>query len=256
MRAPDAGAVLARRLHDWFGTPLGRSLQACEVNRLREILPQLFGPVALQLGRIGDMDMLETSLAASHVVLEQAAADAAPGACVRGYLDALPFDSRSVDVVLLPHTLDFADDPHAVLREVNRVLVPEGHVVIIGFNPFSLWGLWRLFARRAGRMPWCGRFIRLARVKDWLQLLGFDIARGCMLYYRPPVRRQPLRDRLLCLESAGDRWWPMFAAVYIVVAKKCELGMTPLRPVWKTQQSLAPGLAEPVARGMRRHGSS
>ena len=44
--------------------------------------------------------------------------------------EALPFKNASLDLVVLPHTLELSFDPHATLREVERVLVPEGRVVI------------------------------------------------------------------------------------------------------------------------------
>lgn len=241
-------AELRRRLHEWFSRPLGQSLQALELNRLRDILPRLYGPTALQVGRFGALDMLEPALAANRIVLEQPPLDVAAGPRVRGNPEALPFDTKSIDLVLLPHTLEFSDAPHRVLAEAGRVLVPEGHIVILGFNPFSLWGLWRLCVKRRGVVPWCGRFFSLVRVKDWLELLGFSAVGGGMVYYRPPVYHEGLRDRLYFLEEAGDRWWPMIAAVYIVVARKRELGMTPLQPAWKTRTAAAPGLAEPARR--------
>ena len=154
--------------------------------------------------------------------------------CVRATPEELPFDERSADVALLPHTLDFSDDPYPVLREVSRVLRPEGHVVILGFNPMSLWGLRRLLTRRPRPAPWSAHFFRLARVKDWLGLLDFECTQGSMLYYRPPVRREPAMDRLYFLEHTGDRWWPMIAGVYLIVAKKRVFGMTPLPVKWKT----------------------
>jgi len=255
MRECDVQAVLRRRLCEWFDTPLGRSLQATEAHRLRAVLPHLYGTVALQLGHIGRHDLMEGVVAPTRILLDvpdtHGFNNVAP---VHGVADALPFETRSVDLVLLPHTLEFSPDPHQVLREVQRVLAPEGHVVILGFNPFSLWGLWRLFAHKHGRAPWCGQFLHLARVKDWLALLEFSPTQGKMLYYRPPLTNERVMERLFLLEKAGDRWWPMAAGVYLLVAKKRVPGMTALRPVWKTQRTPVTAVIRPVARGLRRHG--
>jgi SAM-dependent methyltransferase len=152
--------------------------------------------------------------------------------------------------MILPHTLDFCDDPHQVLREVSRVLRPEGHVVILGFNPMSMWGFRRLVARRPRPAPWCGKFFRLARIKDWLALLDFETTHGMMLYYRPPLRNEGFMHRLHFLDKMGDRWWPMMAGVYLVVAKKRVVGVTPLPLSWKTNRAVAAGAAQPAARGM------
>jgi SAM-dependent methyltransferase len=229
------------------------------------VLPSLYGTVALQLGRIGKLDLLDACIAPTRVMLDVDGVQARKRSNVEqtlsawrtrlvlGESDALPLGERSVDVALLPHTLDFCDDPHAVLREVNRVLRPEGHVVILGFNPMSLWGLRRLVSRRPRPAPWCGQFFRLARVKDWLALLDFEFTQGGMLYYRPPVNRETL-DRLFFFEKAGDRWWPMMAAAYLIVAKKRVFGMTPLSVAWKKQKAIGIVGTEPAVRGALQGG--
>lgn len=228
----EQGDWLGRQaLCEWFATALGTSLQIAEIDRLRAILPQLYGAVAVQVGCIGSQDWLAGCAIPTRLLYDVAAAPATP--TVRGIPEALPFASKTISLAVLPHTLDFALDPHQVLREVDRILTPEGHVVIVGFNPLSLWGLWRVFDLRRGRVPWCGHFLRLMRVKDWLALLDFEIVNGSMLWYRPPLQRERSMERLRFLEAMGDRWWPLAAAVYVVVAKKRELGLTPLRPAWR-----------------------
>lgn len=252
MRTCESGPQLRERLCAWFDSPLGRSLQAIETNRLRSILPKRYGTVILQLGAVGKMNMMDSSPAPTRVVLDLLHHDGTP--TVQGLPESLPFDTRSVDVVLLPHTLDFAGDPHQVLREVDRVLAPEGHVVVLGFNPLSLWGVRRLLSRGQGRIPWCGKFLGLARVKDWFALLEYELTAGHMLYYRPPLQNEGVMDRLYFLDKVGDRWWPMMGAVYVVVAKKRVFGVTPLYVRWRTRPAIGPRLSEPVARGMQRHG--
>lgn len=235
-----------KQLLSWFDLPLGRSLQALEARNIRAALSHLYGTVALQLGRVGRLNLMSTAVPPCRILL-----DCDPGTqvcAVTGEVDNLPFDSKSIDVVVLPHTLDFTDSPKQVLREVHRVLSPEGHVVILGFNPFSVWGLWRWLARYHHNIPWRGNFLRLARIKDWLELLDFKLTEGRMLYYRPPLQKARFRNRLTFMEKIGDRWWPMGAAVYMVVAKKRVLGMTPLQPEWQKKQPLINGLAEPAAK--------
>ena len=56
---------------------------------------------------------------------------------------------NSLDLIVLPHALEFTDDPHLMLREAYRVIRPEGQIVIAGFNPFSLFGAKRYFGRGA-----------------------------------------------------------------------------------------------------------
>ena len=244
----DSCSMKRQQLSQWFDSPLGRSLQAHEAHHLRIVLPNLYGTVVAQLGRIGELDLMDACIAPTRILLDD---HGGPGACqVRSVPEELPLDTKSTDVVLLPHALDFCDDPHQVLREVSRVLRPEGHVVILGFNPMSPWGLRRLVARRPRAAPWCGNFFRLARIKDWLALLDFETTHGTMLYYRPPLCNEGCMQRLHFLDKIGDRWWPMMAGVYLVVAKKRVVGVTPLPLSWKTKRAIASGAAQPAARGM------
>lgn len=225
-----------QQVYQWFEQDLGRSLQAIELDRLRPVLAGLFAVRAAQIGRLGSFDLMNSCSAPSKYIVDVNAAPFADIQPVRACPEYLPFDSRSLDLALLPHTLDFSNDPHQVLRELDRVLVPEGHLVILGFNPISLWGLRRLFTRKRNRtVPWTGNFIGLRRIKDWLSLIHFEVTAGCMLYYRPPVHKPGLRGRLQVLDKMGDRWWPMTAAAYLLVAKKRVVGMTPLRPQWRMQ---------------------
>ena len=142
-------------------------------------------------------------------------------------LDELPFASQSLDLVVLPHALEFAEDPHRVLREVERVLMPEGQVVISGFNPISLWGARQLVGRTEGSpfLPTAGQFLALPRLKDWLKLLGFEVHRGHFGCYRPAFASERWQGRFGLMEKAGARWWPFCGAVYLVHAIKRVHGM-------------------------------
>lgn len=148
--------------------------------------------------------------------------------------DALPFPSASLDLVVLPHALELARDAHETLREVERVLVPDGRVVIVGLNPASLWGLRQRFGRMKRRiavgdgttfLPRAGEFIGYWRLRDWLRLLSFEVERGRFGCYRPPFVAQRWLDRFGWMESTGDRWWPVLGALYFLVAVKRVRGM-------------------------------
>ncbi len=217
------------RLRAWFAGSLGESLQAIEAHRLREVLPALPGTFAVQCGWLGRRDLLESSPTAVHVLVDPQPAANGPQ-WVAGRAEALPFDSKSVQVMVLPHSLDVSAAPHQLLREAHRALVPEGHIVILGFNTASLWRVPCLVRRPAARPPWCGGWIGVRRLRDWLSLLDFELTQGVMLYYRPPLRRQRWMDRLFFLERMGDRWWPLGGAVYVLVAKKRVAGVTPILP--------------------------
>lgn len=233
-------------LPEWLQTTLGQSLIRAEYECLGRLLNGYFGPVAVQIGEPEFDAFVELSEA---VFCYKAGMETNPGEDRSDLLcipEQLPFEAKSVGLVILPHVLEFSDYPHQILREVERILMPEGNLVVLGFNPFSLWGLAGVFRRK--RMPWNGQFASLTRVKDWLQLLNFELTAGKMIYHMPPVQSERIRRRLGFLENAGDRWWPLGAAVYAVVARKREIGITPLHPEWKKRSQLSPGLAKPVAR--------
>lgn len=216
-----------------------------EQGHLDTAVADLFGFHALQLG-LPELDALRANrMPHRWVGVDSAAAEASRAEGSAGVqraavalhcdFDALPFDSASLDLVVLPHALELARDPHLALREVERVLVPEGRVVIVGFNPTSLWGARQALGRlRRGLgpgkkqdlyLPGGGEFLRYRRLRDWLRLLSFEVEAGRFGCYRPPVRSQTWLSRFEWAERAGDRWWPVFGAVYFVVAVKRVRGM-------------------------------
>lgn len=144
----------------------------------------------------------------------------------------LPFETRSLDLIVLPHVLDFTHQPHLVLREVERVLVPGGRVLLTGFNPLSLWGVRRLIQGR-DCPPWDGNFLTLVRIKDWLALLDLEPARGHFMMYTPPFNRLDWIKQFQFMEKAGDRWWPLAAGAYAIEAIKRVRGMNLILPCWK-----------------------
>jgi len=173
--------------------------------------------------------------------------------------DALPFPDASIDLVVLPHALELARDPHETLREVERVLVPEGRVVIAGFNPASLWGLRQNAGRlrrslgfgcdRSPYLPRAGDFIGYWRLRDWLRLLSFEVEQGRFGCWRPPVSSAAWLERFAWMEPVGDRWWPVLGAVYFVVAVKRVRGM---RLVGMVRKQRRQPLAAPAVVANRR----
>jgi len=132
--------------------------------------------------------------------------------------------------------LEFAGEPHEILREVDRVMMPEGRLVIIGFNPWSLWGLRSSVGPSRDSFPWKGRFVSLLRVKDWLALLGFDVSAGRLVAYAPPFDNARVLRRFAFMEPAGDRWWAVGGAVYMLQAIKRVRGMRLITPAWQAQK--------------------
>ncbi len=240
-------------LHRWFESPAGRYLLDWEQARYDEAVADLFGYHALQLG----MPWLQ-GLRANRIPHQWPAlggefhagvgpkALPLPSPALWAEPVALPFPENSLDLVLLPHTLELSCDPHAALREVARVLVPEGRVVISGFNATSLWGLRQRRARlyqRLGRgtlfLPDMGEFIGYWRLRDWLRLLNFEVEVAHFGCYRPAMRNGQWLERFRWMDALGPRWWPILGAAYFVVAVKRVHGMRLLEPAWRTARQRA-----------------
>lgn len=151
--------------------------------------------------------------------------------------DELPFPCDSIDLVLLHHVADFSAHPHQVLREAARVLRGEGLILLLGFNPVSLWGLRRLLSRHASG-PWGGRFIFRRRMEDWLRLLGFSIEQSLTRFYRMPLRRNlNAGHRATPPDAAANRFLPL-GAYYCILARKRVYGPIPRQPVWRKSRML------------------
>lgn len=250
-------------LQDWFQTPQGRYLLDWERVQMDRVVADIFGYHALQLG-LPALDTLRNNrmphrwlaagLAGDRSELPAAnptegttgrtSGQRVPGAPAMVQLvcdfAALPFPASSLDLVVLPHTLEWHPDPHATLREVERVLVPEGRVVICGVNAASLWGLRQRRAhlyRRLGFgelfLPGQEQFIGYWRLRDWLRLLSFEVESGLFGCYRPAVVSEQWLERFRWMDRAGARWWPIFGAVYFLVAVKRVRGMRLIGPAWK-----------------------
>lgn len=226
-------------LQDWLQTPPGRYLLAWEQAEMDSAVADVFGFHALQLG-LPELN----ALAANRMPHQWLAHHSpTPNADFLTDFSALPFPANSLDLVVLPHTLELSADPHTTLREVERVLVPEGRVVICGFNPVSLWGVRQQRARLYHRMGFGKAFLPQTeligywRLRDWLRLLGFEVEVGRFGCYRPALSSDQWLQRFAWMDAAGDRWWPILGAVYFVVAVKRVHGMTLLSPTWRVARA-------------------
>ena len=166
-----------------------------------------------------------------------------PGAALTADPMQLPLASNSVDLLVLPHVLEFHTEPFQVLREAERVLRPEGQVVISGFNKYSLWGLRRLFTRRSAGSPWDAKFIGLLRLTGWMRLLGLELNGGKLGCYAPPFRSGQWLARFAFMEKAGARWWPFRGGVYVLRAVKRVRGMRLVTPAWRLERARRRALA-------------
>jgi SAM-dependent methyltransferase len=234
-------------MQQWFETPPGRYLLAWERAEFDRAVSDIFGYHALQLG-LPELDTLQANRMPHKwlALNEPPPPDSPAKAALLTEFGALPFAENSVDLVVLPHSLELNLDPHTTLREVGRVLVPEGKVVICCLNPASLWGLRQRRAhlyRRLGMgelfLPDAGEFIGYRRLRDWLRLLSFEVESSTFGCWRPAMSSDKWLDRCDWMDPLGERWWPIFGAVYFMVAVKRVRGLKLIGPAWKTSPSIA-----------------
>jgi len=235
-------------LQTWYQGSLGQLLAEAESRQLERILPDMFGYHLLQLGVHGSEALCASSRIPHQLKL---ASQPEVASSVYAHSSRLPLTSESIDVCVVSHILEYDQDPHAVLREIDRVLIPEGHVVILGFNRWSLWGLARVLLGWRQQLPWSGQFYSPARTKDWLSVLGFELVSCDGVFYRPPFNHDKTMQKLEFMERYSPNWLRWIAGAYVMVARKRTSTLTPIGPRWRTEKKIVNGgLVEPSTRGI------
>jgi len=239
--------VSSQLAQEWLQTPLGEAMLQQEARVVEEALDGIFGEQCLQLGMWGDNRTFVRFTRTQRCSVIAETAEGAPDAV--GEMHKLPVESDSIDAVLLPHTLDFSDRPHEILREVDRVLRADGHIVILGFKPTGLWGLRRLIPG-AGMPPGADHLISERRMRDWLKLLDMRVRGSISYFFRWPLPRKKIISSQKW-EQRGQVLWPELAACYMLTAQKRVSRLIPLRPHWWRKPKVVTGLAEPSTRVAR-----
>ncbi|MCY4051027.1 MAG: methyltransferase domain-containing protein [Gammaproteobacteria bacterium] len=246
----------------WLKSPVGKSVIQAETATFSELVPLGFYARSLQIG-MPEVHFLEgIESRERYIVTEDGPSVITHDGSNRKqdrkirYMIArpfaLPFPERSQNLIVLPHTIDHCENPHDVLREVNEILEPEGCLVIIGFNIFSIYGCIHSLLRKSDRMPWNGKFYSTGRVQDWLLLLGYDLIGARMIIYRPPINSERYQNKMKFLEKAGNRWWPGLGGVYIIVGKKREMTLTLNRKLSSAWTKFLPTVVRPAPQKVAR----
>ena len=245
-------------LQDWLQTDAGRYMLAWEQGQSDALVADMFGFHALQLGMPQLQGLAHNRMPHRWLAVQEPCEGlpepevtlALPPALVTDF-SALPFPAASLDLVLMPHSLEVSMDAHATLREVERVLVPQGRVLICGFNPVGLWALRQARSRLwesltggrwpgQGYLPVAGEYIGYWRLRDWLRLLDFEVEIVRFGCYVPAVSSPAWLQRFAWMERLGPRWWPIFGSSYLVVAVKRVRGVRMLGSLWKPARSRVP----------------
>lgn len=219
----------------WDSLPNGEWLQQQVESGLADWWPKLFGYHLLKLGP------LATTLTSSACpISHQVGLDLHHGS-VRANVEQLPFKNSVIDVCVAPFCLEFQQDPHALLREVDRVMVCGGYLVLVGFNGASPLAAGYLMPHKRNRPPWSGRLFTPYRVEDWLGVLGYSV-----------IERRPLTlhsfvtnpQRFSLVRQTVETTFQTWGSVYMIVARKMDCPMTPVKQKWRTPRPL---ILNPIA---------
>lgn len=236
-------------LNIWYQSPLGDYLLDDIKNRLDQVLATSFGYYALS---VGCENLSQRLLSQCRVKKHFRIGHGDENLDVKINSTALPIANDSTDLVILIHALSQSSDPHGILREVNRILIPDGKLIIIDFNPISLWGLRHLFQSWLDNAPWAGHYYTAHRLKDWARLLGFDQLHHFRSGYVLPLNYQKLINRSRIFSKFSERWLTFSAAVNVLVFEKNTIPLTPVRKRWVKNQIISPKVVRPsVGRGMK-----
>ncbi|MCB1887987.1 MAG: class I SAM-dependent methyltransferase [Rhodocyclaceae bacterium] len=226
----------------WLDSPQGRYVFDWEQARVDQVVADIFGFNAVQVG-FPCFEFLRSNRMPFRL---RCSVEPCDGVGVAALPWELPFESASIDLVVLPHVLEFSPHPHQVLREVERILVPEGRVVVTGFNPYSLWGVRRKLARQRGAFPWQGQYLSVPRLKDWMTLLGMESQVSAFGCYAPAATDPRWIERWSFMDRVGQRWWRFGGGVYLVQAIKRVRGMRLIMPNWRETRAAAKRLSPAV----------
>lgn len=233
-----------------MNSAFGRYVLAWEQQRCDEAVSDIFGQHSVQLGmpvlqglRANRMPRRWLALPPADWTRDLVGCQDLGAAHLACHPEALPFPEASVDLLVLPHTLERCMDPHAALREVERVLRPEGRVLIFGFNPLSLWGLQHALERPKPPRPDASGGLAYWRLRDWLHLLAMDIVATDFGCHVPAVEQDVWLERWRWMDTVGQRAWPVLGSAYCVLAVKKVAGVRMLSPGWRARTAAPNGAA-------------
>lgn len=214
-------------LRSWYESELGSALLDTVSDKFDDILPGIFGYQGVQVGQIAPgRELLGSAGLHRRLVIDSFAQES--DSHISADVEHLPISSDCVNLVFFPHSLEFCERPHAVLREADRILTDDGHLVVMGFNPYSAFGFRRLFGRS---VPWNGKSHSRARMQDWLSVLGFRVMATETVFLRPPVNRPGFLNKTRHIEKT-QKLLGFAGGVYLIHARKQSIPMTVSRQQW------------------------
>jgi SAM-dependent methyltransferase len=221
----------------WLMQNLGQSLLAAEKKFLSGLLAERYGKHVLLMGVPGQRELIDCSVMSNRVILTPLLNRHKEYKCIESNYYSLPIAPGTLDLVIVPHTLELLDNPRQLLAEACRAVKPEGLIVLLGFNPISFWGLKKWWVK-SKKMPWVGTFIHANKVKNWLRLADFELVKHDTIFFRPPIASKKIFQRLRFLEWVGKKLYAPLGGVYILTAQAKIIPLTPIKLHWK--QTISP----------------
>lgn len=232
-------ALLSRKLvapQSWQAMPHSEALKAVYEQQLSPIMQQCFGYHLIKLGGLSHSLTLP-GCPIKHQVCH-AYQESSSGGVVALPTD-LPYREKSVDAVLMTHVLDYSADPHQVLREVDHCLIPNGQLIIVGFNPYSAAGIARWLPIKKDSALHRARFFSRSRVIDWLSLMGYQVTLEKRFLFSEMLYSKDL-NKTRKWQTNAQKYLSFFASVYVIVGKKREYPLSLIKPSWKPVPKFSP----------------
>lgn len=236
-------------IDDWYASELGERLLSELEAEVEPVLATSFGYYAVHLGCVSMAERFQHHCRVRHYFTLSETAGAAG---IQGKSYSLPIATDSVDLVVIAHDLSTSHDPHAILREAYRILIPNGKLIIVDFNPMSAWGIRRSFQVIGHNAPWQGHYYTASRLRDWMGLLGLDKRQCRSVGYLLPIRRASMARHFNWVERLMRRWVGFSGALNLLVYQKNITPLTPVRHRWRRRKLIQGGLPKPsVGRDMK-----
>lgn len=235
----------SHNLQSWSNTPVGRNLHASEQLLLDDIFARCHGYYFAHLGPWPAYNYKKLSIK-KRFILSTVPLETEQPQIISNFKE-LALANDSLDAILMPYVLEFLPKPHNLLREIARILLPGGNLILTGFNPWGLWGLWRFFNQWQRISPWNGHFRNAYRLQDWLLLLGFEIVSIKPICFTPPFAGEKILERFKFAKHTTFWSWSIGASGYIIWARKKTIALNPIKPLWKKpKKPMNPGLIESI----------
>jgi SAM-dependent methyltransferase len=235
----------------WQAFPVAEQLATIEQQIVDPLIAKKFGQHLLQISMAGSPPLHQKSFIENKTLLEFEYPVVGSERTIISRPDDLSIGNETIDCLILHHVLEFSEDPHKILRESLRVLVSGGQLFILGFNPYSFWGLRKLLTVR-NEAPWSGTYYSQYRLADWLRLLDLKLEKTRFGFFNLPIKQGTFPGRFKQVEAIGRNYNCFFGGVYVMVARKQVGGLIPLQKRWAGPRIMSFPVSEPTTRNLAK----